>query len=860
MKLTNLVFRLARSASSLAALALANPSAHAAPTVWNVNIGSDVTTSHNFVGAAPENTTPNSFWNSFVEADLPSAKVLADPSGNPTPVTMSVTAPTLPTIGGQNQNGAAIFDRWMKAASNSVDFTVTFAGLDPAEAYDLVVYADWYWEGAAIAITQSSGTGLAAPFTLNYGKSSDGVDNDTGPLNEDTNPANVGSGTLNWNHTRLKTLTPDGSGNLAFLIDGGNWPISGFQLVKIDLGDTTPPNPDPMTWASVPAETSPYSITMTADTASDPSGVEYKFTETTGNPGATSSTWQDSPTYTDTGLTPATLYTYNVTARDKSPGLNETAASAAASATTDPADATPPTPNPATWDTLPVATGEASVTMTATTATDLNGVEYLFTETSGNPGATSSTWQDSPTYTDTGLNPGTTYKYTVTARDKSPAQNQTTASAEASVTTDPLDTTAPAPDPMSFDIAPAAASITKVTMTATTASDANGVEYYFTETSGNPGGSDSGWQDSPVYTDAGLTPGTSYTYKVKARDKSITQNATADSTPAPASTDTETVVSSVWNVNIGNEITTSDNFAGAAPENTVPNSFWNSVIANPTGLVLADATSSNSAGVTLTLTDGSQPIAYGGYAPVTGIDLFSTWLKSSDNATPYTMTIGGLSASKTYDLIIYSDWYWKGNETLPLTLTAGTGLSGTVTLDQISTATDGAVPALVQDTNLALDGATEGNWLRIKGLTPDVNGNLGFLMGGTNAAFSGFQLVYPAVVVSSGFTIWAAANAGGQTAGEDFDNDGVENGVEFFMGETGSSITANPSLNASNEITWPASAAYQGTYEVQTSPDLVSWTPAATQPTPSGGFLTYTLPPGAPGGKSFVRLLVTPTP
>ena len=759
MKLTNLVFRLARSASSLAALALANPSAHAAPTVWNVNIGSDVTTSDNFAGAAPENTTPNSFWNSFVSADLPSAKVLADPSGISTPVTMRVTAPTLPTIGGQNQSGADIFDTWMKAAGNSVNFTVTFANLDPAETYDLVVYADWWWNGAAMAITQTAGTGLAAPFVLNTGKTTGGVDNDTGPLSEDTNPANVGSGTLNWNYTRLKTLTPDASGNLAFLFGAGNWPLSGFQLVKIDLGDTTPPNPDPMTWASVPAETSPYSITMTADTASDPSGVEYKFTETTGNPGATSSTWQDSPTYTDTGL-----------------------------------------------------------------------------------------------------NPGTTYKYTVTARDKSPAQNQTTASAEASVTTDPLDTTAPAPDPMSFDIAPAAASITKVTMTATTASDANGVEYYFTETSGNPGGSESGWQDSPVYTDAGLTPGTSYTYKVKARDKSITQNATADSTPAPASTDTETVVSCVWNVNLGNEITTSDNFAGAAPENTVPNSFWNSVIANPTGLVLADATSSNSAGVTLTLTDGSQPIAYGGYAPVTGIDLFSTWLKSSDNATPYTMTIGGLSASKTYDLIIYSDWYWKGNETLPLTLTAGTGLSGTVSLDQISTGTDGVVPTLVQDTDPLLNTAVEGNWLRINALTPDTNGNLAFLMGGTNAAFSAVQLVYPAGGVSSGFTTWAAANAGGQTAGEDFDNDGVENGVEFFMGETGSSITANPSLNASNEITWPASAAYQGTYEVQTSPDLGTWTNVDPKPLPSGGSLSYTLPTGAPGGKSFVRLLVTPTP
>jgi hypothetical protein len=723
----------------------------------------------------------------------------------------------------------------------------------PAGSYDLIIYADWYWGGSvAYPVTQTVGTGLAGTVYVNTPEIQI-----AGGLVQDTDLGNNGSIKGNW--MRINGLTPT-AGELGFRLgDGANGPYNGFQLVKSDLGDTNPPTPDPMTWTTPPAATSPYSITMTATTATDPSGVEYKFTETTGNPGATSSDWQNSPTYTDTGLDPATIYTYTVTARDKSVNQAATAASAPASATTDPADIIPPTPNPATWDTLPVATGESSVTMTATTATDLNGVEYLFTETSGNPGATSSTWQVSPTYIDTGLNPGTTYKYTVTVRDKSPAQNPTTPSTEESVTTNPADTTAPTPDPMSFDIVPATTSITKITMTATTASDVNGVEYYFTETTGNPGGSNSGWQDSPVYTDTGLDPATIYTYTVTARDKSVNQAATAASAPASATTDTETVVSRVWNVNIGNEITTVDNFAGAAPENTVPNSFWNSVTANPTGLVLADAASSSSAGVTLTLTDGLQAIAYGGYAPVTGIELFSTWLKSSDNTTPYTMKIGGLSASKTYDLIIYSDWYWKGDETLPLTLTAGTGLSVTVTLDQISTGTDGAVPALVQDTNLALDGATEGNWLRIKGLTPDANGNLAFLMGGTNAAFNGFQLVYPAGVVSSGFTTWAAANAGGQTAGEDFDNDGVENGVEFFMGETGSSFTSNPSLNASNVITWPASAAYQGTYEVQTSPDLVNWTPAATQPTPSGGFLTYTLPPGAPGGKSFVRLLVTPT-
>ena len=860
MKLTNLVFRLARSASSLAALALANPSAHAAPTVWNVNMAGttaaaySISTSDNYFGAATENTA-NSNWNNIQASG--NGIALADATGsNSAGVTLDLSAlqganPINPYSPGVPGTGDEIFNAYL--SGGNVTSNMTIKNL-PAGTYDLIIYADWYWGGSvAYPVTQTVGTGLAGTVYVNTPEIQI-----AGGLVQDTDLGNNGSIKGNW--MRINGLTPTG-GELGFRLgDGTNGPYNGFQLVKIDLGDTTPPTPNPMTWATPPAATSPYSITMTATTATDPSGVEYKFTETTGNPGSTSSGWQDSPTYADTGLAPATIYAYTVTARDKSVNQAATAASAPASATTEPADIIPPTPNPATWDTRPVATGELSVTMTATTATDPNGVEYLFTETSGNPGATSSTWQDSPTYTDTGLNPGTTYKYTVTARDKSPAQNQTTASAEASVTTDPLDTTAPAPDPMSFDIAPAAASITKVTMTATTASDANGVEYYFTETSGNPGGSESGWQDSPVYTDAGLTPGTSYTYKVKARDKSITQNATADSTPAPASTDTETVVSSVWNVNIGNEITTSDNFAGAAPENTVPNSFWNSVIANPTGLVLADATSSNSAGVTLTLTDGSQPIAYGGYAPVTGIDLFSTWLKSSDNATPYTMTIGGLSASKTYDLIIYSDWYWKGNETLPLTLTAGTGLSGTVSLDQISTGTDGVVPALVQDTDPLLNTAVEGNWIRINGLTPDANGNLAFLMGGTNAAFSAVQLVYPAGVVSSGFTTWAAANAGGQTAGEDFDNDGVENGIEYFMGETGSSITANPSLNASNEITWPASAAYQGTYEVQTSPDLGTWTNVDPKPLPSGGSLSYTLPTGAPGGKSFVRLLVTPTP
>ena len=106
------------------------------------------------------------------------------------------------------------------------------------------------------------------------------------------------------------------------------------------------------------------------------------------------------------------------------------------------------------------------------------------------------------------------------------------------------------------------------------------------------------------------------------------------------------------------------------------------------------------------------------------------------------------------------------------------------------------------------------------------------------------------------FADWALTNAPGQDPSQDKNNDGVQNGVAYFMGVTG--LATNPGPDASNTVTWPMSATYQGTFVVQTSTDLGTWTPADPQPTPSGGNLTYTLPPNAPGGKSFVRLLVTP--
>jgi hypothetical protein len=75
---------------------------------------------------------------------------------------------------------------------------------------------------------------------------------------------------------------------------------------------------------------------------------------------------------------------------------------------------------------------------------------------------------------------------------------------------------------------------TAIFMIADTAVDWAGVEYYFAETSGNPGSDDSGWQDSPSYNDTGLTPYTTYTYKVMVHDLSSAQNSTGWSTSESA--------------------------------------------------------------------------------------------------------------------------------------------------------------------------------------------------------------------------------------------------------------------------------------------------------------------------------------
>ncbi len=96
------------------------------------------------------------------------------------------------------------------------------------------------------------------------------------------------------------------------------------------------------------------------------------------------------------------------------------------------------------------------------------------------------------------------------------------------------DTGAPTPNPLVWANPPTTTGTTSITMKAAAASDSSGVEYYFECTSG--GGHNSDWQNSPYYKDKGLPPNIICSYRVKARDKSSSQNETAWSSEGSAAT------------------------------------------------------------------------------------------------------------------------------------------------------------------------------------------------------------------------------------------------------------------------------------------------------------------------------------
>jgi len=291
------------------------------------------------------------------------------------------------------------------------------------------------------------------------------------------------------------------------------------------------PGPDPMTWAAEPNAIFYHTITMRAATgvSSDGSGVEYYFTEFSGHAGGVDSGWQDSPVYTNTGLSPETSYCYVVKARNKGNKL-ETGDSEGSCAMTPPMP--PPTPSPMEWAQAPAniwGSGDR-ITMLAVDAnsSDGSGVEYYFAETSGNSGGADSAWQESPSYTNTGLSPSTGYCYMVKARNKGDL-TETEWSQERCATTD-HERIPPEPNPMEWEPGLAPREVHHggddfqwwAEMTAKVATDDNPpIQYWFEcMAKGEPVEKYSSdvWQESPYYEVWLGRPNQLFGFHVKARD------------------------------------------------------------------------------------------------------------------------------------------------------------------------------------------------------------------------------------------------------------------------------------------------------------------------------------------------------
>jgi hypothetical protein len=189
-------------------------------------------------------------------------------------------------------------------------------------------------------------------------------------------------------------------------------------------------------------------------------------------------------------------------------------------------DTTAPVPNPPKWDVEPRMVSSTAATMSVEEVVDGWGwdVQYLFECVNGN--CHDSQWQSKPSYTDTGLTPGMEYAYHVKARDLRPLHNNETKwSTVRHVGAG--DRTPPAPAPRILSVVPDPNNPRSLVVTAQTAFDDSGVQYFFdVDDTNTPGGHDSGWIDTPTYTDPNLAPNTRYCYRVKARDLSASLNET----------------------------------------------------------------------------------------------------------------------------------------------------------------------------------------------------------------------------------------------------------------------------------------------------------------------------------------------
>ncbi len=182
----------------------------------------------------------------------------------------------------------------------------------------------------------------------------------------------------------------------------------------------------------------------------------------------------------------------------------------------------------------------------------------------------------------------------------------------------------------------------------------------------------------------------------------------------------------------------------------------------------------------------------------------------------------------------------------------GTPVNGTILGQDLTYSTEAGLDTRVSATvtGLSIQAGAEFSitWVSDRGLASGSSKQIGIAD------------VLVATSTPAGYEAWKIANAGSQTPSEDFDLDGIPNGVEFFMGTSANSFTASPGI-VSGAVSWPRDlTTTSNSFKVETSTDLASWTNATiSYPSNlkiSGSDVVFTMPTSP--AKVFVRLNVNP--
>ena len=230
---------------------------------------------------------------------------------------------------------------------------------------------------------------------------------------------------------------------------------------------------------------------------------------------------------------------------------------------------------------------------------------------------------------------------------------------------------------------------------------------------------------------------------------------------------------------------------------------------------------------------------------------------------------GGLTKTTAGTLVVNGANPYVGDTTVSqgtLTLSSAAGPSNANTVNDASTVTIAAAGATL---NLTYAGTDIVDKLFI-GATQIAAGVYG-PSATPLAGITGTGTLTVATGPVGGYSSWQAANGTVQTIDLDHDNDGVSNGIEYFLGGTTNTtgFTALPGVTNTAgilSVTWTKAASYTGTYGtdfwVETSATLANpWTNQSADPTPgftvtfpSANEVKYTFPAGT---ANFARLKVT---